>query len=141
MALVVFMMMMYYEFKLKPVHFTKELLFEPFASMLLVSDKPIVKFFGYVIVPVNLALKLVEELTRPLSLSLRLFGNMFAGEMVFLLISFLLLSGGGIAAMAGGVFAGVAWSALHMFIGMLQAFIFMVLTVVYMSTSHKPVEH
>jgi F-type H+-transporting ATPase subunit a len=116
MAIVVFLMTLYYEFKLKPVHFCKDLLLEPFAIMLLVSKNPIVKFIGILLIPVNLALKLVEESTRPLSLSLRLFGNMFAGEMVFLLISFLLL-GGGVLAMTGGFFAGIAWSALHMFIG------------------------
>ncbi len=140
MATVVFLMTIYYEFKIKPVHFCKELLLEPFAIMLLDAKSPVVKFFGVLLIPLNLALKLVEEITRPLSLSLRLFGNMFAGEMVFLLISFMLLTGG-VVAMTGGFFTGIAWSALHMFIGLLQAFIFMVLTVVYISISHQPVEH
>jgi len=140
MALCVFFMTLYYEFKLKPVHFCKELLFEPFASLLLGSKNPIVKLLGVVLIPLNLTLKLVEELAKPLSLSFRLFGNMFAGEVIFLLISFLLL-GGGAVGMTAGFFVGLAWTAFHMFIGLLQAFIFMILTVVYLSIAHQPVEH
>jgi len=135
MALSVFFMTLYYEFKLKPVHFCKELLLEPFASLLLGSKNPIVKLIGVVLIPLNLTLKLVEELAKPLSLSFRLFGNMFAGEVIFLLISFLLLGGGAIG-MTAGFFVGLGWTAFHMFIGLLQAFIFMILTVVYLSIAH-----
>lgn len=133
MAVSVFVLVVYYEFKLKPAHFIKELLFEPFANLI---PKP----FGYLIVPLNLVLKLVEEIAKPLSLSFRLFGNMFAGEVIFLLISFLLL-GGGVAGMFFGFFVGLGWSLFHLFIGLLQAFIFMILTVVYLSIAHQPVEH
>ncbi len=140
MALCVFFMTLYYEFKLKPVHFCKELLLEPFASLLLGAKNPIVKLIGVALIPLNLTLKLVEELAKPLSLSFRLFGNMFAGEVIFLLISFLLL-GGGAVGMTAGFFVGLGWSAFHMFIGLLQAFIFMILTVVYLSIAHQPVEH
>jgi len=140
MALCVFFMTLYYEFKLKPVHFCKELLLEPFASLLLGAKNPIVKLIGVALIPLNLTLKLVEELAKPLSLSFRLFGNMFAGEVIFLLISFLLL-GGGAVGMTAGLFVGLGWTAFHMFIGLLQAFIFMILTVVYLSIAHQPVEH
>jgi len=140
MAICVFVMTLYYEFKLKPVHFCKELLLEPFASLLLDVKNPIVKLLGVALIPLNLVLKLVEELAKPLSLSFRLFGNMFAGEVIFLLIAFLLL-GGGAVGMAAGFFVGLGWSAFHMFIGLLQAFIFMILTVVYLSIAHQPVEH
>ncbi len=140
MALVVFLMTLYYEFKLKPVHFCKELLLQPFASLLLNAKNPIVKLLGVILIPLNLILKLVEELAKPLSLSFRLFGNMFAGEVIFLLIAFLLL-GGGVAGKVSGFFVGVGWSAFHMFIGLLQAFIFMILTVVYLSIAHQPAEH
>lgn len=133
MAVSVFILVLYYEFKLKPAHFVKELLFEPFANLI---PKP----FGYLIVPLNFVLKLIEELAKPLSLSFRLFGNMFAGEVIFLLIAFLLL-GGGIFGMFFGFFVGLGWSAFHLFIGLLQAFIFMILTVVYLSIAHQPVEH
>lgn len=140
MAICVFLMTLYYEFKLKPVHFCKELLLQPFASLLLDAKNPIVKLLGVLLIPLNLILKVVEELAKPLSLSFRLFGNMFAGEVIFLLIAFLLL-GGGIVGMATGFFVGLAWSAFHMFIGLLQAFIFMILTVVYLSIAHQPAEH
>ena len=133
MGVSVFVLVLYYEFKLKPVHFMKELLFEPFANLI---PKP----FGYLIVPLNLILKLVEEIAKPLSLSFRLFGNMFAGEVIFLLIAFLLL-GGGAVGMFFGFFVGLGWTIFHLFIGLLQAFIFMILTVVYLSIAHQPVEH
>jgi len=140
MALSVFAMVLYYEFKLKPVHFLKELLLEPFASLLLNAKNPIVKLLGVVLIPINLILKVVEEVAKPLSLSFRLFGNMFAGEVIFLLIAFLLLSGGPVGKFFG-FFVGLGWSIFHMFIGLLQAFIFMILTVVYLSIAHQPVEH
>jgi len=141
MALSVFAMVLYYEFKLKPVHFCKELLLQPFAALLLAKDNHvIVKFIGVLLIPLNLTLKIVEELAKPLSLSFRLFGNMFAGEVIFLLIAFLLL-GGGVVGMTAGFFVGIGWSIFHMFIGLLQAFIFMILTVVYLSIAHQPVEH
>ncbi|MES0372489.1 MAG: F0F1 ATP synthase subunit A [Mariprofundaceae bacterium] len=133
MGVSVFILVLYYEFKLKPVHFLKELVMEPFTSLVPLPLKPIV-------MPINLILKLVEEIAKPLSLSFRLFGNMFAGEVIFLLIASLLL-GGGAVAMTAGFFVGLAWSFFHLFIGLLQAFIFMILTVVYLSIAHQPVEH
>jgi len=133
MAVSVFAMVLYYEFKLKPVHFMKSLVMEPFTNLVPVYLKPIV-------MPINLILKVVEEIAKPLSLSFRLFGNMFAGEVIFLLIAFLLL-GGGAVGMAAGFFVGLAWTIFHLFIGLLQAFIFMILTVVYLSIAHQPAEH
>ncbi len=133
MAISVFVLVLYYEFKLKPVHFCKELLFEPFTNLVPAPLKPIV-------MPINLILKVVEELAKPLSLAFRLFGNMFAGEVIFLLIAFLLL-GGGVIGMTAGFFLGLGWSIFHLFIGLLQAFIFMILTVVYLSIAHQPAEH
>ncbi|MDX8394155.1 MAG: F0F1 ATP synthase subunit A [Mariprofundales bacterium] len=140
MAVCVFLLTMYYEFKLKPWHFMKDLLLEPFANLLLSSGNPVVKLLGVLLIPINLTLKLVEEIAKPLSLSFRLFGNMFAGEVIFLLIAFMLL-GGGAVGMVSGFFVGLAWSVFHLFIGLLQAFIFMILTVVYLSIAHQPVEH
>jgi len=133
MAVSVFAMVLYYEFKLKPVHFLKSLVMEPFTNLVPIYLKPIV-------MPINLILKVVEEIAKPLSLSFRLFGNMFAGEVIFLLIAFLLL-GGGAVGMAAGFFVGLAWTIFHLFIGLLQAFIFMILTVVYLSIAHQPAEH
>jgi len=89
-----------------------------------------------VLAPVNFIFRIIEELVRPLSLSMRLFGNMYAGELIFLLIACFTLG----AALnhvstyfLGGAqfFAGVIWTAFHYLIITLQAFIFMVLTIVY----------
>ncbi|MDX8381339.1 MAG: F0F1 ATP synthase subunit A [Ghiorsea sp.] len=142
MALSVFVITIYYELKLKPLHFLKDMVNEPFTSLVPIWAKPIV-------MPINLLLKIVEEIAKPLSLSFRLFGNMFAGEVIFLLIAFLLLSDsvdglmsvGGIVAEILGFVIALGWSFFHMFIGFLQAFIFMTLTVVYLSMAHQPVEH
>lgn len=149
MALTVFAMVIYYELKLKPVHFMKDLLLQPFANLLLMSKNPVVKLLGVLLIPLNLVLKLIEEIAKPLSLSFRLFGNMFAGEVIFLLIASLLLvdnfadmaSVGGAISEIMGLLVGLCWSFFHMFIGLLQAFIFMILTVVYLSIAHQPAEH
>lgn len=88
--------------------------------------------------PANLLLRLIEELVRPLSLSLRLFGNMYAGELIFILIAVMTLG----AALSSGLtwvmapvqfFADFVWTAFHILIITLQAFIFMMLTIVYLS--------
>ena len=149
MALSVFAMVLYYEFKLKPVHFMKDLLLQPFASLLLDSKNPIVKLLGVALIPLNFTLKLIEEIAKPLILSFRLFGNMFAGEVIFLLIASLLLvdnvnelmSVSGVISELMGILVGLGWSLFHMFIGLLQAFIFMILTVVYLSIAHQPADH
>lgn len=86
----------------------------------------------------NLLLRLIEEAVRPLSLSLRLFGNMYAGELIFVLIAVLTL-GSSMSKVSTYVFgvaqfiAGFAWTTLHILIILIQAFIFMVLSIVYLS--------
>jgi len=92
--------------------------------------------FGKWLMPVNFLLKVVEELAKPLSLGLRLFGNMYAGEMIFILIACFTLNKGlsldtGLGFVAQLVLDS-AWTAFHVLIITLQAYIFMVLTVVYM---------
>jgi len=94
-------------------------------------------WFGKILLaPINLILRVIEEVVRPLSLSLRLFGNMYAGELIFLLIACFTLG----AALdhvstyflgIGQFFAGVIWTGFHYLIITLQAFIFMTLTIVY----------
>ena len=88
--------------------------------------------------PINFVLRFIEEAVRPLSLSLRLFGNMYAGELIFLLIACFTLG----AALdhvstwvlgLGQIIAGIGWTLFHYLIIWLQAFIFMVLTIVYVS--------
>jgi F-type H+-transporting ATPase subunit a len=90
--------------------------------------------------PINFAFRIIEEVVRPLSLSMRLFGNMYAGELIFLLIACFTLD----AALnhvstyflgIGQFFAGVIWTGFHYLIITLQAFIFMVLTIVYVGIS------
>ena len=91
-----------------------------------------------VLAPVNLLLRVIEEAVRPISLSLRLFGNMYAGELIFILIAVMTLGG----ALSSGVtwamapvqfIADFVWTAFHILIITLQAFIFMMLTIVYLS--------
>ncbi len=89
-----------------------------------------------VLAPINFIFRVIEELVRPLSLSMRLFGNMYAGELIFLLIACFTLGAAlnQISTYALGVAqfgAGVIWTAFHYLIITLQAFIFMVLTIVY----------
>ena len=94
--------------------------------------------FGPWFAPFNLLLRVIEELVRPLSLSLRLFGNMYAGELIFILIAVLTL-GASLTHFStyllgmGQFIAGFAWTVFHILIITLQAFIFMVLSIVYLS--------
>jgi F-type H+-transporting ATPase subunit a len=88
--------------------------------------------------PANLLLRVIEELVRPLSLTLRLFGNMYAGELIFILIALMTWN----AAFSSGMtymmaplqfISGFVWTAFHILVITLQAFIFMMLTIVYLS--------
>jgi len=86
--------------------------------------------------PLNFGFRVIEEIVKPLSLSMRLFGNMYAGELIFLLIACFTL--GAALNQISTYFlsiaqfgAGVIWTAFHYLIITLQAFIFMVLTIVY----------
>ena len=95
----------------------------------------------------NLALNAVELLAKPVSLGMRLFGNMFAGELVFMLIALLGMVGGehlsGLAAFGpalaflGQIVAGLAWAVFHLLIIWLQAYIFMILPIVYISMAEQ----
>ena len=94
--------------------------------------------FGPAGAPANLLLRLIEEAVRPVSLSLRLFGNMYAGELIFILIAVMTLGAslGDFSTWPLGIgqfIAGFGWTAFHILIITLQAFIFMVLSLVYLS--------
>jgi F-type H+-transporting ATPase subunit a len=99
--------------------------------------------FGIWLAPVNLALRIVEEFAKPISLALRLFGNMFAGEVLFILIALLAgvwawsspISSG--LSMLGHVILSLGWGIFHILIITLQAFIFMMLTIVYLSMASE----
>ena len=121
MAIGVFILMIYYNVKIKGFGFVKELTLHPFNH--------------WAFIPVNLFMEVVSLLARPFSLGLRLFGNMYAGEMIFILIA-TMYSAGWILGLFGG-FLQIGWAIFHILIITLQAFIFMVLTVVYLSMAHE----
>ena len=133
MALAVFMMSMYYSVKIKGVKgFAAELTMHPFSS-----NNMLVQLL---FVPVNFMLEFVALIAKPLSLSLRLYGNMFAGEMIFILIA--IMYGGGWALGIFGGFLQLGWAIFHILIITLQAYIFMTLTIVYMDLAYQvPDEH
>jgi len=98
--------------------------------------------FGIWLAPVNFVLRVIEEFAKPVSLALRLFGNMFAGEVLFILI--VLLAGiwdgfnlGSSASFFGHVMLSLGWGIFHILIITLQAFIFMMLTIVYLSLASE----
>src|SRR6478609_4988916 len=98
--------------------------------------------FGKWMMPFNLLLNLIEHLARPVSLGLRLYGNLYAGEMIFLLLavlggSFAINSFAGIGGAFGQLLLGVVWACFHILVIPLQAFIFMVLTIVYLAQAHE----
>ena len=116
LALSVFALIVFYSIKVKGIGgFTKELSFTPFNH--------------WALIPFNLFLEIIGLLTKPLSLALRLFGNMYAGEVVFILIALLPFY------VQWGL--NVPWAIFHILVIPLQAFIFMVLTVVYLSAAHE----
>ena len=126
LSLTVFALVLFYNIKVKGLGgYLKVFLFHPFG-----------KFF----IPVNIVMTAIEEVAKPLSLGLRLFGNMFAGELVFLLIALL----AGAATLGAGlliwfplqVVLDLGWLLFHILVITLQAFIFMVLTIVYLGMAH-----
>lgn len=127
MSLAVFALVLFYSIKMKgPGGFAAELTMQPFQS-----NNIIVKIL---FLPVNLFLEGVSLIAKPVSLALRLFGNLYAGEMIFILIA-LMYSGNFLIGMFGGVLQW-AWAVFHVLIVLLQAFIFMTLTIVYMDMAH-----
>ncbi|HEV7359343.1 MAG TPA: F0F1 ATP synthase subunit A [Steroidobacteraceae bacterium] len=137
MALTVFVLIIYYSIKMKGLGgFIGELTMQPF-----VSKNIVVKVL---LIPVNLLLEIVPFLARPISLSLRLYGNLFAGEMIFLLLAALTLHGvhqlsgvGGWALLVAQFLLAFLWAVFHLLVITLQAFIFMVLTIVYLSMAQE----
>jgi len=128
MAFAVFFLMLYYSIKIKGIGgFTGELTLQPFQAR-----NPLIQA---VFIPINFVLEFVSLISKPISLSLRLFGNMYAGEMIFILISLMFSAGIGM-----GVFGGLlqlGWAIFHILIIALQAFIFMTLTIVYLDMAHQ----
>lgn len=123
MALAVLLMCFYYNIKIKGLGgWIHELFTAPFGN-------------HFVLWPINFVMQIIEFLAKTVSHGLRLFGNMFAGELLFVLIGLL----GGTATVLGifgHVLAGTAWALFHILIITLQAFIFMMLTLVYVGQAH-----
>lgn len=116
LSLSVFALIIYYNIRIKGgLGYLKELLVTP---------------FGVWLIPVNIIFSLIHELVKPVSLALRLFGNMYAGELIFILIAALL------PWWSQWLLAG-PWAIFHILIITLQAFIFMMLTIVYLSLAHE----
>ncbi|WP_329741827.1 F0F1 ATP synthase subunit A [Dyella sp. A6] len=124
MSITVFLLMIFYSFKAKGFGgYMHEMFTAPFGKNPLLW------------IP-NFALNLVELVSKPVSLAMRLFGNMYAGELVFILIAGL-FSAGGVALYSLGLVGYTIWGLFHILIISIQAFIFMVLTVVYISMAQE----
>ncbi len=122
MSLSVFALIIYYSLKVKGVGgFVGELTLHPFSSDNL--------FLKILLVPINFLLEGVSLIAKPISLALRLFGNLYAGELIFILIALLPFW----AQWA----LSVPWAIFHILVITLQAFIFMMLTIVYLSMAHE----
>lgn len=131
MSISVMLLVYFFSLKVKGVKgFTMEILTKP---------------FGIWLMPVNVILRVVEDLAKPLSLGLRLFGNMYVGELIFVLIALFslgwgfsdFLSVGGVTMYLLQILLGFLWAAFHLIIITLQAFIFMMLTIIYLSMAHE----
>ncbi len=130
MSISVFFLMIFYTIKIKGIKgFAKELTCVPF--------NPKNVFLRVLIMPFNFLLETVNMLAKPISLSLRLFGNLYAGELIFILLALLSAT---LPLWIGGILhfsLGWIWAVFHLLIITLQAFIFMVLTIVYLSLAHE----
>ena len=128
MAVGVFLLVLYYSIKVKGLGgFVGELTLQPFGK------------FG---LPVNIFLEGVNLIAKPISLALRLFGNMYAGEMIFILIALMGASWAGASfgstlLFGSQVMLSLGWAIFHILIVTLQAFIFMTLTIVYLDMAHQ----
>jgi F-type H+-transporting ATPase subunit a len=121
LALTVFALMIYFSIKVKGLGgWMHELFTTPFGKMLF---------------PLNLLFNAIEYLSKPLSHSLRLYGNMYAGELIFLLLW--TWAATGVVGIFFSFFLGLSWAIFHILIVALQAYIFMMLTIVYLTMAHE----
>ncbi len=128
LALSVLLICLYYNIKIKGIGgWGHELISAPFGD----------KWF---LAPINLAMQLIEFVAKTVSHGMRLFGNMYAGELIFFLIALMggafAFTGTGIALALGHIVAGTVWAIFHILIITLQAFVFMMLTLVYVGQAH-----
>ena len=126
MAFAIFILTIYYSIKIKGTKaFIAELTLHPFGKWL---------------IPVNFVLEMVNFIAKPISLGLRLFGNLYAGEMIFILIALMLFFNSVLIGMLG-IGLHLVWALFHILIVSLQAFIFMALTIAYLAMAHETEEH
>lgn len=128
MAATVFLLILFFSIREKGIlGFAKELTLHPFSSSNFIVQT--------LLIPVNLVLELSNLIAKPISLGLRLFGNLYAGEVIFILIAIMI----GVNLVLGvfGMSLQIVWALFHILIIALQAFIFMVLTIVYMSMAFQ----
>lgn len=120
LAISVFVLIIYYNIRIKgAVGYAKMFMFHP---------------FGKYLIPVNIVMTAIEEIAKPVSLAMRLFGNLFAAELLFVLIALLSFSW---YVLPAQVLLGSLWAIYHILVIPLQAFIFMLLTIVYLSLAHQ----
>ncbi len=129
MSLAVLLICLYYNIKIKGFGgWMHELFTAPFGS-------------HPVLYPINFAMQMIEFVAKTVSHGMRLFGNMYAGELIFMLIALMGAAWAGTVGSGllwiGGVFAGTIWAIFHILIITLQAFIFMMLTLVYIGQAHE----
>jgi F-type H+-transporting ATPase subunit a len=120
----IFALIIYYNIKVKGIlGYTKQFLTHP---------------FGIWLFPMNIVMTAIEEVAKPVSLGLRLFGNMFAGELLFMLIALLsAFAGWWLFTAPAQVVLGSLWAIFHILVVTLQAFIFMLLSIVYLALAHE----
>ena len=128
LSLSVLLICLYYNIKIKGFGgWAHELFTAPFGDKI-------------VLYPVNFLMQIIEFVAKTVSHGMRLFGNMYAGELIFMLIALMggafALTGTGIALFLGHIVAGTVWAIFHILIVALQAFVFMMLTLVYLGQAH-----
>jgi F-type H+-transporting ATPase subunit a len=140
LSLGVLLVCLVYNVKIKGVGgWAHELVVAPFGTVKITSN-PLTWLGALVLGVINFAMQMIEFVAKTVSHGMRLFGNMYAGELIFLLIA--LLGGAMAASVSGillpilGVLAGAAWAIFHILIIVLQAFVFMMLTLVYIGQAH-----
>jgi F-type H+-transporting ATPase subunit a len=140
LAVGVLLLSLFYNIKIKGLGgWLHELYVAPFGTVKL-SANPLT-WIGFVLLSVaNVGMQIIEFVAKTVSHGMRLFGNMYAGELIFLLIALMggafTLSLGGFALAAGHIVAGTVWAIFHILIIILQAFVFMMLTLVYIGQAH-----
>lgn len=131
LSLTIFAMIVFYSIKMKGLGgFISELTLHPFSSKNL--------FLQILLIPANFLLEFVALIAKPVSLALRLFGNLYAGELIFLLIA--MLAGANLPYLSNYILQiplQFVWAVFHILIVLLQAFIFMMLSIVYLAMAHE----